>query len=271
LFCIDELQEDLMKVNIFKKLYCSACVLLLLAISVLVVLLPAGPLYAHAPDGVGDAVEVELEPVLIYNGEGELLEITIDELAELEGNLCVCIATSFRVIRTAIEQLYQEDEIPSQGEISAVYRHPGKGHKKVFEYVFTPEFATYEKTGNPQQMTVSNWVYTFTRLDTGEVFETQVRDGVIAEGFFDLRYKVNGYENGWHEDEPTEGERAEWITKWSQTRDNFLTMPSWDLYTGVEEPEEPVPVIAVAFSGVLIVSMLIGFVYSGRGKKNNRR
>jgi len=254
--------------NVFKKTWniIGAAVLAftLLASSMFISI---SPVYAHAPQGSGAAPEVELNPIQIYNQEGTLLEISIDELAEMEGNLCVCIANSFRVIQTAIDQLYGEDEIPTQGEFTAIYRHPGKGHKTAFTHIFTPEYAMYEKTGNPQKMTMDNWVYTFTRLDTGEVFETQVQEGVIAEGFFDLRYKVNGFKNGWHEDEPSEEEKTEWVAKWTETRDTFLTLPAWELYSGVEEPEEPAPVVAIAFSGVLIVLIGTGFIYSARGKR----
>jgi hypothetical protein len=238
-----------------------------LAILAAALVLPISPVYAHAPQGAGEAPEVVLEPIQIYDQEGNLLEISIDELAEIEGNLCVCISTGFRVIQTAIEHLYGEDEIPSQGEFAAIYRHPGKGHKTAFTYILTEEYATYEKTGNPQKMTMDNWVYTLTRLDTGEEFETQVQEGVISEGFFDLRYKVNGFKNGWHDNEPTEKEKAAFVAKWTETRDNFLTMPAWELYSGVEEPKEPAPVAAIAFSSVLIVLIGAGFVYSTRGKR----
>jgi hypothetical protein len=114
---------------------------------------------------------------------------------------------------------------------------------------------------------MDNWVYTFTRLDTGEVFETQVREDVIAEDFFDLRYKVNGFKNGWHEEKPTEEEKASFLAAWTETRDNFLNMPAWELYSGVEEPEEPTPMAAIAFSGALIVLIGTGFVYSAQGKR----
>ena len=229
--------------------------------------LSAIPAYAHAPEGSSEAPEIVLEPIRIYDLEGNLLEISIDELAEIEGNLCVCVATSFRVIHTAIDQLYGDDEIPTQGELTAVYRHPGEGHKNSFNHILTPDYAIYEKTGNPQKMTIDNWVYTFTRVDTGEIFETRVREGIIADGFFDLRYKVNGYKKGWHEDAPTEEEKAAFAAKWTETRDNFLTMQSWELYSGVEEPEEPAPVGGIIFSSALVLAIGVGFIYSSRYKR----
>jgi len=125
--------------NVFRKTWniigAAILVFTLLASPVIV---PISPAYAHAPQGASEAPEVELAPIQIYNQEGHLLEISIDELAELEGNLCVCIANSFRVIQTAIDELYGEDEIPTQGEFTAIYRHPGKGHKTAFTHIFTP-------------------------------------------------------------------------------------------------------------------------------------
>lgn len=255
-----------MKIDTFRKAAVGLRSVLLAAL-VAVLLFAAIPVCAHAPQGAGEAPEVGLEPIEIFDLEGNLLEISIDDLAEIEGNLCICISTSFRVIQAAVANLYEDGEIPTRGDFTAVYRHPGKGHKNAFNCVFTEEYATYEKTGNPQKMTMDNWVYTFTRHDTGEVFETQVLDGVIADGFFELRYKVNGFKNGWHENEPAEEEKAAFKAAWTETRDNFLTMPSWELYSGVEEPEEPAPVGAIIFSGALVVFVIIGFIYSARGKR----
>jgi len=48
---------------------------------------------------------------------------------------------------------------------------------------------------------------------------------------------------------------------------NLLTLPLWELYTGVEEPEEPAPVGAIIFSGALVILIAVGFIYSARGKK----
>ena len=256
-----------MNVRICSKRHSGFRATLLLALAALLLFMPV-PAYAHAPQGAGETPEVTLEPIQIYDGEGTLLSISIDDLAAIEGNLCICIATSFRVISTAIDNLYEDGEIPVRGELSAVYRHPGAGHKNAFNYVFTEAYATYEKTGNPQKLALENWSYTFTRRDTGDVFETQVLEGVIADGFCDLRYKVNGFKKGWHENRPDEEEQAAFVAAWTETRDNFLTLPAWELYSSVEEPEEPAPVGAIVFSGALILLIAIGFVYSARGKRN---
>lgn len=239
-----------------------------LLLAVVAILLLAAPAAAHAPEGAEEVAEVELVPIQIYDEEGNLLEISIDDAAEIHGELCICVAGSFRVIQAAIAVLYGEDEVPGQGDLTLVYHHPGIGQQQVFEYILTPECATYEKTGNPQQMTLDHWVYTFTRLDTGEVFETQVNEGVIAADFFDLRYKVSGFKKGWHENEPTEAEQAGFAAAYTETLNNLLTLQVWELYSGVAEPEEPAPVGAIIFSGALVVLITVGFVYSARGKKS---
>jgi hypothetical protein len=54
---------------------------------------------------------------------------------------------------------------------------------------------------------------------------------------------------------------------WEEVRNAFITQPDWELFEGVEEPEEPLPTVAIAFSGVLIVAVIVGFVYSARGRR----
>ncbi len=239
--------------------------LILVLISLAVFINPS-PVSAHAPEGAGEAPDVEIETIQIYDKDGNLLEISIDDVAEKHGDLCACVAGGYRVTQAAISVLYDEGELPIQGNITLAYHHPGQGHKQAFELILTPECVTYEKMGNPQHMTMDHWVYTFTRLDTGQVFETQINEGIIAADFFDLRYEINGFEKGWHQNPPTDEEKAGYAAAYTETLNNLLTLPLWELYSGVEEPEEPAPVGAIIFSGALIVAVVIGFVYSGKGK-----
>jgi hypothetical protein len=259
-----------MKVSIYIKFAGDISVALMLVVAAISVFMMAVPVSAHAPQGAGEVAEVEIEPIQICDQERTLLEISIDDVAEIHGELCMCVAGGFRVTQAAIVMLYGEDEIPVQGELSLVYHHPGKGQKQVFEHILTPECVIYEKMGNPQHMTMEHWVYTFTRLDTGEVFETQVNEGVITPDFFDLRYTVSGFEKGWHENQPTEEEQARFAAAYTESLNNSLTLPLWELYSGVEEPEEPLPTAAIAFTGVLIVAVTVGLVYSARGRRRSR-
>jgi hypothetical protein len=255
-----------MKLNTYSKVSGALRWALIVAIAAALLCLPL-PVAAHAPEGAGEPVEVEIEPIEIYDSAGELLEISIDEMAEIHGDLCMCVAGGFRVTQAAISVLYADGEIPVQGDLTLVYHHPGKGHKLVFESVLTPECASYEKLGNPQHMTLDHWVYTFTRLDTGEVFETQINDGVIAADFFEFRYAVNGFSKGWHEDEPSQEQKTRFAAAYTESLDNLLSLSLWELYSGVEEPEEPAPVGAIVFSGALVVLIVIGFAYSARGRR----
>jgi hypothetical protein len=254
-----------MKLNVYPK-----AILLRLALALAIaagLLLAAVPVAAHAPEGAGEVADAELEPIEIYDQDGNLLEISIDDVAEIHGELCMCAASGFRVTQAAISVLYGKDETPVQGDLTVVYCHPGIGQKQVFEHILTLECTSYEKTGNPRQMTLDHWVYTFTRLDTGEAFETQIAEGVIAPDFFDFRYSVSGFKKGWHENEPSDEEKTRFAAAYTDSLNNLLTLPLWELYSNIEEPEEPAPVGAIIFSGALVVLIVTGFVYSARGRR----
>lgn len=259
-----------MKPGIFngKRVNMMSFIMVLVLALATAIMTVAVPVYAHAPEGAGEMAEVELEPVRIYDRNGNLQEISIDDVAAVHGDLCMCVAGGFRASQAAIFVLYGEEELPTQGDLVLVYHHPGTGHKQAFELILTPECVTYEKIGSPQNMTSEHWVYTFKRLDTGEVFETQVKEGIISQDFFDYRYAVTGFEKGWHENEPTEEEKAGFAAGYTESLNNLLALPAWEIYSGVPEQEEPAPVGAIIFSGILVVLVVIGFVYSGKGKRS---
>lgn len=255
-----------MRANIYRKASRALRLAMMFAVAAALLCLPL-PAAAHAPEGAGEVEEVELEPIEVYDQDGNLLEISIDDVAEIHGELCMCVAGAFRATQAAVNALYDEGEVPVQGELILVYHHPGTGHQGTFEHILTPDCVSYEKVGNPQQMTLDHWIYTFTRLDTGEVFETQIVEGVLASDFLELRYVVRGFEKGWHEDEPTEEERTMFADGYTESLNNLLTLQLWELYSGVEEPEEEAPVGAIVFSGALLVLIVVGFIYSARGKR----
>ena len=252
----------------YKKAIAALALAFLLSLAVPMV---ASSVEAHAPSGAGEPAEFELEDIWIYDVDGKPLKISIEDAADAHGDLCVCVACAFRVTQAAIAGLWDlEEEYPRQGDLVVTYHHPGKGQEDAFEYILTEGCCTFElpEGTSAQHLTLDNYVYTFTRADTGDTFETRVNEGVIPDGFFDLMYKVKGYDKGWHEDEPTEAERAEFASQWEEARDNFLTMEAWELFEGVEEEgEEPFPTAAVTFTGILAFLLLIGGVYSWRGRR----
>ena len=71
---------------------------------------------------------------------------------------------------------------------------------------------------------------------------------MIPEGFFELRKKVKV------EKTATPEEIEEFRTQWEAVRDAFLTQPDWELFEGVEEPEEEE---ADVVGGAIFFSILV--------------
>jgi Zn/Cd-binding protein ZinT len=177
----------------------------------------------------------EPEKIQIYDAQGELLSQSAEEVAkEAHGDLCLCAAVAARVTQVAITELFG-DEIPTQGMLKVTYHHPGQGHRDCFEYILTPESVDYVPSGSPKNLSLEeHFVYTFVRTDTGAVFDTRVKEGVIPEEFFDLRYKVKGFSKGWHEDQPNDDEKAAFMQKKAEATNNILTMEASQIFDGAD-------------------------------------
>lgn len=169
--------------------------------------------------------------IQMYDEQGKLLLLAADKTAtEAHGHVCVCGATAFRVTQIAISQLWSEG-VPTKGELQVTHHHPGKGHKDVFEYLLGPENVTYEKAGDPKHLTLAeHYTYVFVRKDTGATWETVMKEGVIPEDFFDLRYKVKGFDKEWHEEQPTDAEKAAFKQKFNQAVSNILSMEASEVF-----------------------------------------
>jgi hypothetical protein len=186
------------------------------------------------PESAIKPVAVPEQFIRMYDEQGKLQNLLAEEVAvEAHGHLCVCGATAFRVTQVAIAQLWDQ-EIPIKGELAVTYHHPGKGHKEVFEYLLGPENATYVKAGDPKHLTLEdNYVYTFIRKDTGATWETAMKEGVIPAGFFDLRYQVKGFLNGWHKEKPTKLLKVAFKQKFDEAVNNILSMKASEIFEGV--------------------------------------
>jgi len=191
------------------------------------------PVYEAMSDAANSAGEPE--KIQIYDAQGELMSLSVEEVAkEAHGDLCLCAAVAARVTQVAISELFGE-EIPIQGMLKVSYHHPGQGQRECFEYILTSECVDYVPSGDPKNLSLEDhFGYTFVRRDTGAVFETRVKEGVIPEDFFDLRYKVEGFSKGWHEDQPTEEEKAAFMQKKSEARKNLLTMEAHQIFEGLD-------------------------------------
>ncbi|MFW6103072.1 MAG: hypothetical protein ACOC7M_02120 [Chloroflexota bacterium] len=220
----------------------------------------------HAPAGVEESSDVELEPIVVRDAGGQGEEVDLDTVKELHGHLCICGVAAFRAARVGLSQLYGDDEIPSRGEVDVVYFHPGKGHRQVMEYLFGVDHVTIEKL-HPQHLNTENFTYQFTRSSTGESFEVKLAEDIVPQEFTDLRYAVKGFENGWHDEEPPREAANEFAAVYSEVLDRFIQSPDWVLYEGIEEPAEPAPVGDMAFSAAVVMLLGAGFVYSVRSQR----
>ena len=186
------------------------------------------------PESAIKAVAVPEQYIRMYDEQENLLVLLAEKVAiEAHGHLCVCGATAFRVTQVAIAQLWDQ-EIPTKGELEVTYHHPGKGHKEVFEYLLGPENVTYVKAGDPKHLMLEdNYVYTFIRKDTGATWKTTMKEGVIPAGFFDLRYQVKGFLNGWHKEKPTKLLKVAFKQKFDEAVNNILSMEASEVFEGV--------------------------------------
>lgn len=191
------------------------------------------PVYEAMADAANSVVEPE--KIQIYDAQGELLSLSVEEVAEeAHGDDCLCAAVAARVTQLAIPELFG-DEIPTQGMLRVTYHHPGQGQRECFEHILTPEYVDYVPSGSPKNLSLDeHFVYTFVRTDTGAVFETRVKEGVIPEEFFLLRYKVEGFSKGWHDDQPTEAEEEAFMQTKAEARNNILTMEANQIFEGAE-------------------------------------
>ena len=189
------------------------------------------PVYEAMADAANSAEEPE--KIQIYYAQGELLSLSAEEAAEeTHGDLCLCAAVAARVTQVAITELFG-DEVPTQGMLRITYHHPGKGQRECFEHILTPEYVDYLPSGDPKNLSLEeHFVYTFVRTDTGAVFEMGVKEGVIPEEFFDLRYKVKGFSKGWHDDQPNDDEKEAIMQKKAEATDNILTMEAHQIFDG---------------------------------------
>ena len=257
-----------------KKVALALCVLLLS-------LSAASYVFAHVPAGAKEVKETELSPIWIYGKNEELRKFVIREndlrgygwgMKPLEmsfklgkreikcsdGKLCVCEACVYRVMQLAISQL-SPDEVPQASNFEIHFSHPCPGHEAAFRYI-TEGVAEYHKEipegTSLKHLTLENYKYKFVRKDTGDVFETQVLEGVFPKDFFELREKVKA-------SQATPEERKEFLKQWEEVRDKFLTADLSELFAfEEEEEEEEVPVWPVTFALIVFVGTVGTTLYS---------
>ena len=262
----------------------------------------APPAFELAPIVITDGgveIEITIEDVGNYHNErmAEFKRNTlkkqnktdeeIDKIIEKEfagaTGICPCSSCAFRAALLGISELWG-DEIPERADIKFISRRPTPGATQCLQYITGtgPKVPDVTSKGELRlilpdgtevtdlsvknlkkymvDMDLGNWNFVIIRKSTGDEFEVQVKEGVIPEAFSELRKKVKV------EKTATPEEIDEFRVQWEAVRDAFLTQPDWELFEGVEEPEESFPVGGAIFFSMLVIGLGLLLVLSIRGK-----
>ena len=122
----------------------------------------------------------------IYD-EGELLDITLDDVAEAHGHVCPCVAAAFKASMTAF---LVWDGIPARGNLEIVSAHPSDGHTETFEYILNSSDDVTVKLPDGTDilnLTEENYRYSFIEKSTAGMVVVSVKDDLFPDGFFEMR------------------------------------------------------------------------------------
>ncbi|MEA2033025.1 MAG: hypothetical protein U9N41_05525 [Euryarchaeota archaeon] len=237
---------------------------------------------AHMP-GAKPLPEFELVPISVYDGD-TLVDTSIDDIGEYHGGICICGGCAFRATQLGMSEIWGE-EIPARDDIKIVSRLPTPGSRDCFQYITGTGTRIETKTKGEYKIILpdgtemsnmskknlkkaskgnsrDNFRFDVCRKSTGECFEVAVKEGVFPKGYFELRKKVKFGIPG----NATSEEKALFKSEWEDTRDKFLTSPDWELFEGIEEPEEEEPDVmgGAIFFSILVIGLisLLALVYS---------
>ncbi|HJH31058.1 MAG TPA: hypothetical protein C5S50_02470 [Methanosarcinaceae archaeon] len=125
--------------------------------------------------------------ILQVYDEGELLDITLDNLDEAHGDVCMCVAAAFKASLTAFEAW---DGIPERGNLEIASAHPSDGHTETFEYILNSgEDITVNLPEGTSivNLTEENYRYCFIEKSSGNIVVVSVKENIFPDGFFELR------------------------------------------------------------------------------------
>jgi len=232
---------------------------------------------AHMP-GAKPLPEYDLAPIPVYDGD-TLVEISVEDVGEYHGDICVCAACAFRATQLGISEIWGE-EIPARDDIRIISRLPTPGSRDCFLYItgtgpgietktkgeykiILPDGTEVTDMSKPNLKKISkdngldNCRFDICRKSTGDCYEVAVKEGVFPEGYFELRKKVKFSIPA----EATAAEKKTFKSEWADTRDKFLLQPDQELFEGVEKPasapKEPGFGAAFAIAGILAVAYTV--------------
>jgi hypothetical protein len=208
----------------------------------------------------------------------EEINETIKNEFEGQDGICPCVITAFRAALLGISEVWG-DEIPERNDICITSCLPTSGSIQTFQYltgtgsnipdvsakgqfkVVLPNGTEVTDLSKKNIRTLSinnsmaNYHFTIERISTGEEYEAVYADGTYSDEYFPLRLKVKMN----MPDDPTPEESQEFVTMYEDVRDSLLSNEDWELFDGIDEPEEDVPIVAILFSAVLLL-IFIGLI-----------
>ncbi len=163
----------------------------------------------------------------VYDGEnGEIVDLTIEEaVAGHEGGkLCPCVAVAFRASQFALSEVWSDVD---QSDLEITSAHPSDGHEETFLYILNNSTVDYTvempEGTDPKNLSMENYVYTFTKKSTGDSVTVRVKDDVFPDKLFELRKKCKA-------GTATPGEKKAFKLIKDELKDGFLYLPMDELF-----------------------------------------
>jgi len=123
---------------------------------------------------------------------GEIKDLRIEGAAVMHdgGKLCVSVAAAWRASQFVLSDIWG---CIDQSDLEIISAHPSDGHEATFLYVLNNSTADYvvnvPEGTDLTNLSIENYVYTFTRKSTGDTVTVRVKDEIIPDDFFELRKK----------------------------------------------------------------------------------
>ncbi|MCK4651689.1 MAG: hypothetical protein KAT13_01195 [Methanosarcinales archaeon] len=163
----------------------------------------------------------------VYDGDsGEIIDLTIEEaVAGHEGGkLCPCVAVAWRASQFALSEVWSG---VAQSDLEITSAHPSDGHEETFLYILgnsTEDYTIEMPEGtDPKNLTIENYVYTFTKKSTGDSVTVRVKDDVFPDKLFELRKKCKA-------GTATPDEKKAFKLLKNELKDGFLYLPMDELF-----------------------------------------
>jgi hypothetical protein len=250
----------------------------------------------------GNELTISLEDVGLYHNEiskankkkslesqgktTDQINETLKKEFEGQDGICPCVITAFRAMLLGISQVWG-DETPERNDICITSCLPTLGSMQVFQYITGTGSKVPDVTSKGQfkivlpngtevmdlskknvkklsiDNSMENYHFTIGSVSKGEEYEVVYLEETYPDEYFPLRLKVKMN----MPDEPTADENGEFVTMYEDVRDSLLSNEDWELFEGIDEPEEDIPIIPIVLAGLAICFFIGLFVWQKTIKK----